>query len=457
MTLNSSRSAIISIFGLGKLGAVIAGCYANRGFQVIGVDVNHQCVENCRLGVPPVQEPGINALYTSGQERLMATTDGLGAVLRSQVTLIAVPTPSEADGGYSLKYVLEACAVIAGGLRQKNAYHLVVLKSTVLPGACDEQIIPFLETRSGKRSGQDFGFCYNPEFIALGSVIQNILNPDLTLIGESDPLAGNHLLEILDHVIDTRAPTARMNFANAELAKLAVNTFVTMKISFANLLTAVCEKLPGGNIDQVTSALGQDSRIGPKYIKGGLGFGGPCFPRDNAALLSLSRRLGVSFPLAAATDEANREIPTRIVDLIGSMMPAEARVAVLGLSYKPDTPVIEESQAVQIAAILAKRGFDVVAYDPLAIDAAKKVLGSSIRFASSPQDCVREADLVLIATPWKQFRDLDYGALATSRSSIIVDCWGLVDEKKAQGASIIRLGTNMIHYEKNQSENHVEL
>ena len=452
MSANGSRPPVASIFGLGKLGAVLAGCYASRGVHVIGVDVARRCVESCQRGIPPVQEPGIEALYGSARERLSATTDGRGAVLQSQVTLIAVPTPSDADGGYSLEYVLEACRVIGNALRQKDEYHLVVLKSTVLPGACDEQVLRSLESRSGKRCGEDFGFCYNPEFIALGSVIHNIFNPDLTLIGESDPRAGDRLLELYSRILMADAPTARMNLVNAEVAKLAVNTFVTMKISFANLLAALCERLTGGDVDAVTSALGRDSRIGPKYIKGGLGFGGPCFPRDNAALLSLSRRLGVSFPLAEATDQANQKIPMRIVELITSMIAPRARIGVLGLSYKPDTSVIEQSQAIQITEILAARGFAVSTYDPLAMTAAKNVLGDRVRFAGSAQDCLRDVDLVVIATPWKEFKDLDYRAAGIGSRLLIIDCWGLLEETASDRPAVIRLGTNAARRDKAQVE-----
>jgi UDPglucose 6-dehydrogenase len=225
-----------------------------------------------------------------------------------------------------------------------------------------------------------------------------------------------------------------MNVVNAELTKLAVNTYVTVKITFANLMAQLCERLPGGDVDAVTTALGKDSRIGSKYIKGGLGFGGPCFPRDNAAMFSLARRLGVSFPLAEATDAANREIPARIADLIGSRAPTGGCIGLLGLSYKPDTPVIEESQAILIAELLLKRGFEVRAYDPSAMDAARQHFGKRVQFMSSAEACIADADVVLIATPWKQFKTLDYGA------SVVIDCWGMLDRATTTRASIIRIG-----------------
>ncbi|MGH2627193.1 MAG: nucleotide sugar dehydrogenase, partial [Anaerolineales bacterium] len=348
----------IALFGLGKLGAVIAGCHANRGFRVIGVDVDPAAVESCNRGVPPVEEPGIEKLYADCRPRLAATTDGEAAVAQTDASLIVVPTPSEADGAYSLGYILGACDVIGDALRRKGRYHLVVLKSTVLPGSCDEHIVPRLQVRSGLRCGVDFGFCYNPEFIALGSVISGIFNPDLILIGESDPRAGDALVSVYDRLLGGRRQASRMNFVNAELAKLAVNTYLTMKITYANLLAGLCERLPGGNVDAVTGALGLDSRIGRKYFKGGLGYGGPCFPRDNRAMLCLARRLGVPFGLAEATDRGNAAVTTRVVEMIESKTPAGGKVAVLGLSYKPNTAVVDESQGVLIAGLLTQRGIE---------------------------------------------------------------------------------------------------
>jgi UDPglucose 6-dehydrogenase len=436
----SSAVRTISVFGLGKLGAVVAGCHASRGFHVIGVDVNRHSVDSSNRGVPPVQEPGIEDLYRSCQGLLTATTDSFAAVTNSEATLICVPTPSDPDGGYSLHYVLEACKAVGDALREKNEYHLVVLKSTVLPGSCDQEIVPILEARSGKRCGRDFGFCYNPEFIALGSVIYNIFNPDLVLIGESNETAGDWLMQIFARLLDTQRETARMNLVNAELAKLAVNSYVTMKITFANLLGRLCEQLPGGDVDIVTGALGLDSRIGAKYLKGGLGYGGPCFPRDNGAMLCLAQRLGVSFPLAMATDEANREIAGHVADLVASKVPIGARVGILGLSYKPNTPVIEESQGVLVTEILLDRGFEVVAYDPVAMGEARKVFGQSIKYADSAQTCVRDADVVLITTPWQEFKRLDYFPSNGSKDPIVIDCWGMLGEEITKSARVVRLG-----------------
>jgi UDPglucose 6-dehydrogenase len=389
-----------------------------------------------------VEEPGIEKLYAECRGWLSATTDAGAAVAQADATMIMVPTPSEADGAYSLRYALEACDVIGDALRQKPGYHLVVMKSTVLPGSCDEHLIPRLESRSGKRCGPDFGVCYNPEFIALGSVIHNIFNPDLTLIGESDPRAGDTLVRVYDRLLNGPSPTARMNFVNAELTKLAVNTYVTMKITYANLLARLCERLPGGDVDAVTGALGLDGRIGRKYLKGGLGYGGPCFPRDNRAMLCLARRVGVPFNLAEATDRANRELTIRVAELVASKTATGGKVAILGLSYKPNTAVVDESQGVLIAQLLTGRGIEVTAYDPMAIEPARAVLKDSVKYAESAQACIADADVILLATPWDEFKGLDYTRQSSPRQPIVIDSWNLLDGVDRRHATIIQLGVN---------------
>jgi len=251
---------------------------------------------NC--GIAPIYEPGLQDLLNTNQELLTGTNDYENAVMNSDVTFIIVPTPTESNGDFSLRYTLEAAKNIGDVLRKKQGYHLMVLTSTVMPGATDEKIIPLLETSSGKKCGRDFGVCYSPEFVALDTVIRNFLNPDFVLIGESDSCTRCILEYLYKQVCENDPTIVRMSIINAELAKLAVTTYVTTKITFANMLARICERLPGADVDVVTSALGLDSRIGCKYLKGSIGYGGPCFPRDNGALKTLARSIGTSAILA---------------------------------------------------------------------------------------------------------------------------------------------------------------
>ena len=411
----------ISIIGLGKLGAPMAAVMAHKGNTVVGVDINPAYVAAIQEGLPPVNEPGLAALITANRERLSATGDYDAAIQATDVTFVIVPTPSGPDGRFSTRYVLSAAEKIGAALRKKNAWHLVVLSSTVMPGATGGELLPALEAASGKTCGPDFGLCYNPEFIALGSVIRDMLRPDMILIGEADERCGAILEQLYTGVCESSPRIQRMSYVNAELTKISVNTFVTTKISYANMLAQVCETLPGADVDVVTAALGCDTRIGPKYLKGALGYGGPCFPRDNVAFSAMARANGVPALLAEATDATNRNQVPRLAALIRSRIPEGGTAAVLGLSYKPETEVIEESQGLALAQELSRAGVKVVVYDPAAMDNARAALGASVSFAAGAAECAAAADFIAVTTPWAAFKQLAAGDVRPG--STVLDCW----------------------------------
>ncbi len=426
----------IAIVGLGKLGSVMAAVAAAKGHHVQGVDLNPDYVRAINEGRAPVDEPGLDALIRSSHDHLSATVDCEAAVEASAITFIVVPTPSDSDGMFSLRYVLPAIESIGHALRRKRDYHLVVLSSTVIPGSMSRTVLPLLEKTSGKKCGEDFGLCYNPEFIALGSVIRDMSNPDMILIGESDDRAGRLLAELYREVCENQPVVARMNFVNAELTKLSVNTFVTTKISYANMLAEVCEKLPGANADVVTRAIGLDTRIGRKYLKGALGYGGPCFPRDNIAFASLARKCGVEATLAEATDTVNRRQVRRLGDLILELLPEGGTAGILGLSYKPFTGVIEESQGVMVAQYLLDSGARLTVYDPAAMENARCCLKGDVEYASSAAECASAAHVLAITTPWEEFRELRPEHLnGTLGRPVVVDCWRILPPEKFEGAA----------------------
>lgn len=418
------------MIGLGKLGAPLAACLASKGFEVIGVDVDKKRLESFNKGIPPVFEPGLKELMQSCRDKLSATDDYEEAIKNSEVTFILVPTPSDEQGAFSLRYVLPACEHIGNALREKSAFHLVVLTSTVLPGMTEREVKPVLEACSGKKCGVDFGLCYNPEFVSLGSVIKDLLHPDFVLIGESDSSSGDMLASLYKGLCENDPSVARMNFVNAELTKLSVNTFVTTKITFANMLARICEHLPGANVDVVTSALGLDSRIGRKYLKGAIGYGGPCFPRDNSALAFLARLVGSAATLAEATDGANRQEVRQLVKLVKSKLPANGVAGILGLTYKPNTDVVEEAQGLLLAQSLLAEGVSVAVYDPAGMTNAQRVLDGSVIFAATAQECIQSADVIVLATPWEEFKRLSPKELSRHSSRrTLVDCWRVLDPK----------------------------
>lgn len=419
-----------SVIGLGKLGASMLAAIASRGHEVIGVDVNQQNVDAVNAGKAPVQETNLASMIAANRERISATMSHREALLKSDVSFVIVPTPSDERGAFSLQYASWAFAELGAALKEKNGYHLIVLTSTVLPGSCRYGLIPVLEKASGKKCGKDFGFCYSPEFIALGSIISDFLNPDFTLVGEFDEKSGETLEHAYDAIVANQSPCKRMTLENAELAKVALNSYVTMKITFANVIAEICEKLPGGDVDKVTQAIGLDERIGGKYLKGGLGFGGPCFPRDNVALKFIAEKLGSESRINQTTIDINKTVADKIVARLRPYAKKNATIAVLGLAYKPDTHVVEESQAVQIANALSQAGGRVIAYDCLAGEAARQQLHGTIIIANTLKQAVQSADVVLVATPDPAFNELKTTDIVREGKSVVVlDCWRLLESE----------------------------
>jgi UDPglucose 6-dehydrogenase len=433
----------ISVVGLGKLGAPMAVAVASRGLRVIGVDSDEnkvRAINECR---PPVFEPGLPELMHASAARLTASRDIEQAVRDTKITFIVVATPSDPNGGFSLRFVLPVCEAIGRALRSKSEFHLVCLTSTVLPGTTGGPVLEALEQSSGKQAGRDFGLCYSPEFIALGSVIRDFLNPDFLLIGESDPHSGALLESLYRQVCKNSPGVARMNFVNAELAKLAVNTYITTKISFANMLARICEQLPRANVDVVTKAIGLDSRIGGRYLKGAISYGGPCFPRDNLALTYLAHELGAPADIAESTHRFNSAQVSWLADLVQQNSAPRETVGILGLTYKPDTDVVEQAAGILLVHELVARDVPVVVFDPAGPRNVCAPSGDRVRFAATSKECIALASIVVLATPWPEFiriPAIDWARDKPPRT--VVDCWRAVPHlAAADGIRYLPLGT----------------
>lgn len=425
----------ISVVGLGKLGLCTAACFASKGFKVIGVDIDVEKIACINKSISPIQETGLESLLKKIKGSLAATSDYKEAILNSELTFIVVATPSLADGSFSNEFLEKSLIKIGQALKHKKGYHLVVVTSTVMPQTSDNVVKFVLEKESGKICGKDFGIAYNPEFIALGSVIHDFLNPDMILIGEMSAKDGDMLEQIYRKTCDSKPAFARMNLVNAEITKITLNCYVTTKITFANSLASICEKVKGSDAHIISRALGFDSRIGSKYIRPGLGFGGPCFPRDNVAFAAFGRLFGVKAKLAEMVDEVNREQPMRIEKRIEALLNAnnkqkeKAKIAFLGLSYKPNTPIIEDSQALAIAQLLVKEGYSLTVYDPQAMENAKSVLGNTVKYANNLSECIKKVDLAVIAVPWQEFKDNDFNKI--NKKIIVLDCWKIIGLNEA--------------------------
>jgi UDPglucose 6-dehydrogenase len=431
----------IAVVGLGKLGAPLAAVLASKGNEVLGVDISDEVVRQVNEGRAPVDEPGLQELVSASRERLRATSD-FTAVRDSEVIIVLVPTPSDERGAFTNAFVLAALEALGPGLQGRDAYQVLVVASTVMPGSCESEIRPALERLSGREVGESLGLCYSPEFIALGNVINDILTPDVVLIGESDRRAGEVIERLYSGVCENDPPVRHMAIVNAELTKIAVNSYVTMKISYANALADICERLPGGDVDSVTDALGLDSRIGPKYLQGALAYGGPCFPRDNKAFAVLARDIGADPALSEATDAINIAQSDRLARVVKSRLRGGNAIGVLGLSYKPDTSVVDESPGLALAGLLARDGYGVSVYDPVAVPAALRKLPDEVHGCTSIAELFQRSDVVAITTPWREFADLPLKSLeGRPERLVVIDCWGVLSEDRyGQAIEIVRLG-----------------
>ena len=412
----------LSVFGLGKLGACMAATFAERGYSVLGVDINAECVRKLNAGEAPVDEPLLAETVARAGNRLRATTN-LAEAVATDISFFIVPSPSLPDGSFSNEFLMRALAPIAQAVRKaKKKGHIFVVSSTTTPGACRKVIIPMLEKELGGKCGKDFSFCYNPEFIAIGDVVRGLLAPDMVLIGESDQRAGD-LLEGLYLKYNTNQPRiARMSITSAELTKISVNSYITAKISFTNQLRMIAERLPDTNIHQILDAIGSDSRIGKKYLRAGLSFGGPCFPRDNRLVAHVAKEVGLSAPLAEATDAVNEMTKEQLAaQALAGCKPGDT-VAVLGMSYRPHTYITEESAGLHIAQSLKHNGCRVLVHD---YASTPKNSPSLLEFESiaDPKKLRNEKRLkaVLICCPWDGYREVKF-----PKGVKVFDPWGVL-------------------------------
>lgn len=438
------RISNISVIGLGKLGLCIAACFASKGFKVIGADIDIDKIEKINKGVSPIQETALGEMLKKAKNKLKATQDFEQTVLGSDISFVVVATPSLADGSFSNEYLEKALHKIAEALKKKKSYHLVVITSTVMPQTTEKVAKFLLERTSGKKCGKDFGLAYNPEFIALGSVIHDFLNPDFILIGEANKRDGDILEEVYNATCENKPRFARMSPLNAEIAKISLNCYITTKITFANSLAAICEKVEGADAHVITKALGLDTRIGSKYIRPGLGYGGPCFPRDNVAFVAFAKRMEADAKLAASVDEVNRDQAARVVAKVNEILnngkkpKRDGPIAILGLSYKPNTPIVEDSQALAIAQILANEGYSVTVYDPEAQENARAALGDAVKYATTANACLKGAALGIIAVPWEEFKKISFSKL--NKDIVLLDCWRLIEPSKGIDVTYLGIG-----------------
>ncbi|MBU1135537.1 MAG: UDP-glucose/GDP-mannose dehydrogenase family protein [Nanoarchaeota archaeon] len=405
----------LAIIGSGYVGLVTATCLAKQGHDVICVDIDEKRVEMINKKESPIFEPRLKEYLE--ESNLKATVDLDYAMENSDVCFVCVPTPSNEDGSVNLDYVKNVSIAIGERLANKG-YYTIVVKSTIVPGTSDETIIPILERESGKKAGEDFGVCMNPEFLREGHAIHDFENPNRIVIGEHDKRSGDILAELYSVY---NCPIIRTSTKTAELSKYASNALLATKITFANEIGNLCKKL-GIDVYDVMKIVGMDNRVSEKFLNAGIGFGGSCFPKDVAALVARSKELGHEAKVLSQVINSNKEQRMKIVELlenkIGSL--EGKKIAILGLSFKPDTDDIRDAPSVDIIKKLQEKGAKISAYDPKAMDNVKKIF-NEIDYAQNAQNALEEADACLILTEWNEFKDLKDNDFNSMKNRIIIE------------------------------------
>ncbi len=418
----------VSVVGLGKLGLGLALCFADSGIETLGVDVNENTVDAINNGKTPIIEPQYQELIEKHQGNFRATLSHAEAIEKTDITFILVATPSIGDGRFSNRFVKSALKSLAeafGKSSKKN--HLFVISSTVVPGSTDKTFIPLIEQFSGKKYKKDFDVCFDPDFVALGSVIKDFKNPDLVIIGESSPEAGARIEALHKIMCENEPVMARMSVISGEVAKVSLNAYITMKISFANTVANLCERIEGTNVDVITSAIGQDKRISPYYFRGGLAFGGTCFPRDTKAFMTISRQYGLDPILLSAVEDVNVEQNKHLAEMVEAHLGSENKVSILGLAFKDKTPVIEESPAIRLIQELVINDVFVTAFDPLAMEDTRVLFGDEINYANSVEECLGSSPVCVVTLMSKDYKNAIEN-YHPEKPLTIVDCWRQLDK-----------------------------
>ena len=426
------QSSSVSILGMGYVGLCTAATFASRGIQTIGIDIDEARIEQIRKGRAPLHEPQLGEMLKHVvKKKLLAASSDVSQVIDTNTSFLTVGTPSQTDGSIDLTYVKNVAGELGKVLRKKHAYHLVVVKSTVIPGTTNRTVKPILEESSQKAIGNKLGLCSNPEFLKEGTAINDALHPDRIVIGTNDKKSATRLKRLYQRLYRRNLPPVIVTSPEtAELVKYASNAFLATKVSFVNTIANIAQQLPGVDVNQIAEAIGHDPRIGPLFLKAGPGYGGSCFHKDLQALIKFSQQQSYDPPLLKATEKTNEEQADKVVELalkLGGSL-EQKRIAILGLAFKKDTDDIREASSIRVIDRLRKRGAKLVGYDPMAMPNFERVFGDTIELTKNPLDALKGADCAIVLTEWDEFRRLkakDY--IAQMRAPILVDARRIYD------------------------------
>jgi UDPglucose 6-dehydrogenase len=417
----------ISVIGTGYVGLVVGACLAETGNDVVCADTNEEKIEGLKINVIPIFEPGLDDMVARNQkqERLRFTTDVASAIHRADVVFIAVGTPPDEDGSADLRHVLNVAEMIG---RHMGRELVVVTKSTVPVGTAAR--VAEAVSRNAKLP---FHMCSNPEFLKEGAALDDFMKPDRVVLGVESDHARSVMAELYAPFVRTGKPIIFMDIPSAEMTKYAANAMLATRISFMNEIAALCERV-GANVDLVRKGVGSDARIGPSFLFPGPGYGGSCFPKDVKALVQTARQCEAPLMVLEAVEAANNRQKKRLFEKLTAVMNhglSGSRVAVWGLSFKPNTDDMRESPALDLIEAVLAAGGTVVAHDPAAMDEARRRLGDRVTFAETNYEALAGADALVIVTDWNEYRHPDFKRMKEAlKQPIVIDGRNLYSPEK---------------------------
>jgi UDPglucose 6-dehydrogenase len=427
----------ISVIGTGYVGLVVGTCFAESGNDVICVDVDEQKLKILRKGESPIFEPGLTDMLKKNieEKRLVFTNDLEGAVKKTDVIFLALPTPQAEDGSADLQHVLEVAKKIG---KYMNGYKVIVNKSTVPVGTGDR-----VHEIVAKETKQQFDVVSNPEFLKECAAINDFMKPDRVVIGGDSPKALAIMSDLYAPFVRTGNPLILMDIHSSELTKYAANAFLATKVTFMNEVANLCERV-GADVDMVRKGMGTDVRIGPQFLFAGVGYGGSCFPKDVSALLNTSRTKECELTILNAVEESNRRQKLVLVHKLRKHFGASLKgktVALLGLAFKPNTDDMREAPALTIIDALQREGVAIRAFDPAAMDEAKRRLGKGVKFVDNNYDALKGADALLVITEWNEFRRPDFDRIKSLlKEPVILDGRNVFDPKVMREKGFVYYG-----------------
>ena len=421
----------IAIIGLGFVGLSLTSVLASKGFKVVGIDVDKEKCRNISDGVLPFFEPDLEKTLKKGLKNKLQIESDVSVVQDCDLIFVTVGTPQNKTGAIDLSIIKKAMKSLGKSIRKTKKQHIILVKSTVVPGTMKDVILPILENNSKKKAGKDFGLISNPEFLQESTAIRDTEFPHAVVLGGYKTKFMKNVEKFFTK-LHPKTPIIITNHQTAEMIKYANNSFLATKISFINQLSSICQKIPGANIDDIAKTIGLDPRIGKLFLNAGPGYGGSCLPKDMKALIKFAEITGVKPTLLNAVEDVNTKQLEEVISIAKKKLGIleSKKITILGTSFKPNTDDIRDSIAIELIKKFLKRKVKVTVHDPRAIDNTKNEFKKKINYAKSISDAILRSQCVIIMTQWKQYEKLANNDFKQMKKRLIIDCRRMLAQKE---------------------------